>query len=147
MAEWSELGVSRTDGRPLPRADLPAALVLPAGREGPAFLVYGNYRVILKWNRSVFYAIAVGLLADQIVGRGPKLLASANDQALQREEIKRMQEGLRELGYLLGAADGVVGSMTRRALRAFQRARGEVPDGYPDAEMVEAVARRVAPGP
>ena len=67
LEEWQKLGVTRTDGGPLPiRADVSASLVLAEGTKGPAFLIYDNYRVTLKWNRSTFFAVAVGTLAERI---------------------------------------------------------------------------------
>lgn len=69
LARWHRLGVRRSDGRPLPRFDLEAHLLLPDGEGGPAFLVYENFRVLLRWNRSTYFALAVGRLADALVGR------------------------------------------------------------------------------
>jgi membrane-bound lytic murein transglycosylase B len=69
IPEWNALGVRLTDGTLLPEEPSPASIVMPAGDGGPAFLVYGNFRTILKWNKSVFFATAVGLLADRIEGR------------------------------------------------------------------------------
>jgi membrane-bound lytic murein transglycosylase B len=69
VPEWNALGVRLTDGTLLPEAPSPASIVLPAGAGGPAYLVYGNFRTIMKWNKSVFFATAVGLLADRIEGR------------------------------------------------------------------------------
>lgn len=68
LRAWSALGVRQINGRTLPRADMEGSIILPQGREGPAFLVYHNFRVLLRWNRSVNYAISVGHLADRIVG-------------------------------------------------------------------------------
>ena len=68
LQEWSALGMVKKDGAPLPVSDLQASLILPAKKGGPAFLVYNNYRVILKWNRSHYFAMAVGHLADRIAG-------------------------------------------------------------------------------
>jgi membrane-bound lytic murein transglycosylase B len=69
LARWQALGVRRTDGNALPRRDVKASLIAPAGASGPAYLVYGNFRVLLSWNRSSSFAIAVGLLSDRIAGR------------------------------------------------------------------------------
>jgi membrane-bound lytic murein transglycosylase B len=68
IAAWAALGVTLPDGTPLPGTELQASLIVPAKEGGPAYLVYENYRVILKWNRSHYFAIAVGRLADQIAG-------------------------------------------------------------------------------
>ncbi len=70
IADWQALGVRRTNGNALPTTSLPASLVAPSGPQGPTFLVFNNYRVFLKWNRSTYFALAVGQLADRI-GTGP----------------------------------------------------------------------------
>ncbi len=69
ISYWQGLGVRRMDGRDLPTNDIMASIVLGDGKSGPAFMVYNNYRTILKWNRSTYFAVAVGSLADRIVGR------------------------------------------------------------------------------
>ena len=66
LVEWSKAGVLRVNGKPLPARDLVARLVIPAGPEGPAFLVYSNFDSILDWNRSNYYAFAIGHLADKL---------------------------------------------------------------------------------
>jgi membrane-bound lytic murein transglycosylase B len=66
VSEWQELGVRRHDGGDLPRAALEAGLVRPGGADGPTLMTYGNYRVIMKWNRSTYFATSVSYLADQI---------------------------------------------------------------------------------
>jgi membrane-bound lytic murein transglycosylase B len=68
IGEWQSLGVRRTDGAALPAKSLSASIVLPAGSSGPAYMIYENFRVILKWNRAQFFATAVGSLADQLAG-------------------------------------------------------------------------------
>ena len=66
---WQKLGVRRIDGRDLPARQLNASIVLPDGTDGNAFMVYHNFRVILDWNRSTYFALAVGILADRLLGR------------------------------------------------------------------------------
>jgi len=139
LAVWSDLGIRRADGGDLPRQDVPASLVLPQGARGPAFLVYENYRTILRWNRSAFYAIAVGHLADRLIG-GPALAAPGNPaEPLRREDVLALQEGLIGQRFLEGSADGVMGSGTRQAIRRFQKAKGLVPDGFADRALISAV--------
>jgi membrane-bound lytic murein transglycosylase B len=148
LSEWAALGITQADGSRLPKQDIVAALVLPAGAEGPAFLVYENYRAILKWNRSTFYAIAVGHLADRL-SDGPALVALHHAEIpLQRADVMALQDGLFRLGYLKDKPDGVVGGGTRQALRTFQRANGFTPDGYANRVMVQAVVAQagIAPG-
>lgn len=66
LEEWNALGVVRSNGSPLPTRDLMASIVLPGGEKGHAFIVYENYKSLLKWNRSLYFATAVGLLSDEI---------------------------------------------------------------------------------
>ncbi len=69
LSAWQALGVRREDGGDLPKRDLEASLVLPGGEDGPAYVIYSNYRTILKWNRSNYFAVSVGHLADLIGNR------------------------------------------------------------------------------
>jgi membrane-bound lytic murein transglycosylase B len=143
LSFWSESGVRQADGSALPVQDLQASLVLPAGSNGPAFLVYDNFRAILKWNRSAFYAIAVGHLADRLIGGGGLQKVTREGDPLRREEVLALQESLVALGFLK-YADGIMGSGTRQAVRAFQKANGLPQDGYPDRALI-AAARAKAP--
>ncbi|MEE8454071.1 MAG: lytic murein transglycosylase [Limibaculum sp.] len=144
IAEWRRLGVRGGDGSELPRAEISGAIVLPAGHKGPAFLVYGNFDKIMNWNRSVLYAVAIGHLSDRLAGRGSLLAARpAQEKPLSRAQVEEMQSLLVDLGFDPGKPDGVVGSKTRAALRAFQRQAKMAPDGYPTAELLAGL-RQVA---
>ena len=68
LGEWQRIGLRSIDGSDLPAVSLSASLVAPDGAKGPAYLVYGNYGIVMKWNHSIFFAISVGLLADRIAG-------------------------------------------------------------------------------
>lgn len=137
LSEWREMGVRNAFGGELPAADMEASLLLPAGHEGPAFLVYENFRVIMGWNRSEFYALAVGHLADRIAGGGALQQPPPDHPALSRERIEALQSALNERGYDAGPTDGVLGSGTRGALRDFQDEAGLRADGFPDPESLE----------
>jgi membrane-bound lytic murein transglycosylase B len=141
-AQWTALGVRRADGSPLPAADGAAALILPAGITGPAFLVSGNYRDILKYNHSTFYAVAVGYLADRLGGAPPLMAQHQPGEPLKRDDILALQQGLQSLGLLQAAPDGVAGTATRQAVRAFQKANGLPPDGFIDLNLIAAVRAR-----
>lgn len=142
ITEWQRLGVRRADGSDLPMADIEGAIVLPAGHHGPAFLVYRNFDAILDWNRSILYALSVGHLADQLIGLGGlRADRPADDRPLSRAEVEEIQALLTSLGYDAGEADGVLGSRTREALRAFQRAASLPPDGYPTPEVLDRLRR------
>jgi membrane-bound lytic murein transglycosylase B len=141
-AQWNALGVRRADGGALPGTDGPAALILPAGIAGPAFLVSGNYRAILKYNHSTFYAIAVGYLADRLGGAAPLTAQHQPGEPLKRDDILALQQGLSSLGLQPGTPDGVAGTATRQAVRAFQKANGLPPDGFIDLRLIAAVRAR-----
>lgn len=66
LAEWARLGVTNPDGTPLPRRQLTASLIRPDGENGPSFLVYDNFRAVMRWNKSTYFATSAGLLADAI---------------------------------------------------------------------------------
>jgi membrane-bound lytic murein transglycosylase B len=139
LPRWAALGLRRADGGPLPPREIAASLVLPQGAAGPAVLVYDNYRTILRWNRSAFYAIAVGHLADRLTGGPPFSVLLPVPEPLRRDDILALQEGLIAQGFLDGTADGVIGAATRQAVRRFQKARGLPPDGYADQGLIAAV--------
>ena len=109
-------------------------------------MVYHNFRVIMKWNHSDYYGLAIGLLADRIAGAGAlSRPPSTSEAALSRRTIKRMQGRLNRLGFDAGKADGVIGPATRAALRAFQKSAGIIADGYPDSATLGALAVKVEP--
>ena len=143
VAEWKQMGITKADGRPLPPSDLPAAVILPQGHEGPAFMVYGNFENILQWNRSIFYAIAVGHLADRIIDL-PSVRhgRSADNRQLSRKQVIEMQQQLNTLGFYDGTADGILGSQTRMAVRDYQRDSGLPIDGYPSVPLLEKLRNR-----
>lgn len=138
VSEWRALGLRDAFGRPLPDSDIEGSLILPQGHKGPAFLVYNNFHVIMKWNASISYALAVGHLADRIAGMG-RLTAARPDHArlLTVAEVSEIQSLLNRLGYETGEPDGVVGRRTRSATQAYQSSAGLPADGYPDHGLLE----------
>lgn len=140
LSRWRELDVRQANGRPLPAADMRGAVIVPMGHRGPAFLVYENFEVIMKWNRSQAYAIAVGHLADRIAGGG-RLIAEMPqvETAPSRSQIDHLQRALIERGFDPGEPDGAMGPATRAALREFQAAGGLVADGYPGPATLDAL--------
>lgn len=145
LGEWAALGVRAADGGALPYSDQMAALLLPGGHEGPAFLVYDNYRRILNWNRSILYAIAVGHLADRLAGGAPLVAEPPAEEArIATEDVKQMQSLLNRLGFDAGPPDGKVGPLTRTAIRDFQRSRGLPADGFPGASLLDTLKREAA---
>ena len=112
-------------------------MVVPSGHEGPAFLVYNNFRVTMGWNRSEFYAIAVGHLADRVAGAGGLHTPPQEDQpALSRDQILQLQEALNQKGFISGEPDGILGSNTRNAIRRYQSAQDMIADGFPSREVL-----------
>ena len=137
LVEWRQMGVRNADGGPLPEADIQAALLVPAGHQGPKFLVYDNFDVIMRWNRSEFYALAVGHLADRIAGAG-RLRQPPPDNAvrLSRDQVIELQQTLNKKGFDAGSADGIPGPATRAAISRFQRANNMVADGFASREVL-----------
>lgn len=138
LREWRAMGVTTATGAPLPDVDIEAALLVPSGHRGPAFLVYRNFDVIMRWNRSEFFALAVGHLADRIAGGAPlRTPPPADARSLARAEVKAIQTQLNHLGFDAGGVDGVFGPATRAALSRFQSAEGMVADGHPHPEVID----------
>ncbi|MCW8090983.1 lytic murein transglycosylase [Alteromonas sp. ASW11-130] len=137
LTEWQEMGVTKANGKPLGESDLTAYIVVPAGHEGPAFIAYPNFRVIMRWNNSEFYAIAVGHLADRIV-RGNKLVTTLPVlPTYSRDDIIALQTALNKAGINVGKPDGIIGPATRKGIRAFQRKNKLIADGFPSLEVME----------
>jgi membrane-bound lytic murein transglycosylase B len=138
LAEWTALGVLTADGSVLPDAG-PAAIVLPQGWQGPAFMVFDNFDVVMRWNRSVNYALAVAQMAQQLEG-GAALVAQAGEAgALSTAQVKSLQQALNELGFDAGPADGQLGPLTKTALRLYQSAQRLPADGYPAPSVLTHV--------
>jgi len=137
-AAWAGLGVRPADGLAWSAADqaADAVLIAPAGAPGPLFLLLPNHFAIRRYNNSTAYALGVGLLADRFAGAGPLVTAWPYEIPLGLADRVAAQSALSVLGFDPGQADGVVGVNTRSALRAWQKARGLVADGYLSMEMV-----------
>ncbi|WP_245392706.1 lytic murein transglycosylase [Salinicola halimionae] len=134
---WQTQGVKRLDGSALPNFEQ-ASVIAPAGAKGPAFLVGHNFRVIMRYNASTSYALAVATLSDRLAGRpGIQGEWPRTEPALSRDRIRRMQQGLNDHGFEVGTPDGLVGPNTRAGLRAYQRSIGVVPDGYPTQSLIQ----------
>lgn len=131
LAEWQAMGVTMPFGRAWPDGMGETALLMPTGMHGPTFLVGHNFKMILRYNNSISYALAVGHLSDRLAGR-PEIssLWPTDDQPLAKPERRELQRRLTDLGHKLGPIDGVIGSGTRGAVRDWQRARGLPEDGW-----------------
>ena len=118
---------------------------MPAGWNGPIFLVTDNYRAILRYNNAAAYALTVGLLAERLEGRGRLVVRwPSGDRLLTRAEKTELQQRLTALGYDPGPVDGKVGLETRKAVRAFQKKAGRPADGYANHALLEAVRKTVS---
>ena len=145
MAVWAGLGVTLADGAALSGAGW-AALLLPAGARGPAFLVTDNFAAIEAYNKADAYVIAVGHLAARIGGGAAFLHPWPRDlRALTLTERQEMQTRLMAEGVYSGAADGKVGPLTLGAVKAFQMRHGMAPDSYASLEVLGALRAKQGP--
>lgn len=137
LQEWQAMGVRRINGEPVGDVDVEAALLVPSGADGPKFLVYQNFDVIMRWNRSQFYALSVGHLADRINGAGGLRQKPPTSRGLALGEVSSLQTELKGLGFDPGVIDGQLGPATSAAIRAYQHNTGQVADGFADQELLE----------
>jgi membrane-bound lytic murein transglycosylase B len=138
VSRWAELGVRQASGKALPNAAMEGAIILPQGCNGPTFLVYRNFDVIMDWNRSINYALAIAHMSDRLNGQPALLLGrNADNRRLTRDQFIEIQHLLGNLGFDPGVIDGVPGSKTRLAIRAYQKAVGLPVDGYASAGLLE----------
>lgn len=142
-SKWAAWGVMAADGRPLQNDALPASLLLLQGRHGPAFLVYPNFQVYLKWNQSLTYTTTAAYLATRI--QGAPAMSHGNGPLpapLAFEQMKELQITLARRGFDVGEPDGKLGSATRKAVKAMQMKLGLPADSYPTIEVLEAMRRQ-----
>jgi lytic murein transglycosylase len=141
--EWDRSGVRRVGGKPFPRPDDKAYLMVPAGAQGPAFLMLQNFSVIMKYNPAEAYALAIGHLGDRLRGAEPFVQPwPRHERVLSRAERYELQQLLAQQGYDIGEPDGRLGPRSRSALRAFQAAVGVVPDGFASATILDRLRAR-----
>ncbi|MFN0178533.1 MAG: lytic murein transglycosylase [Gemmatimonadales bacterium] len=144
VADWTKAGVRRLDGRVIV-ASGPAALLFPAGKRGPAFLVFANYDAIYSYNAAQSYALAIGLLANRLRGEvGLVREWPTADRGLSRAERREVQERLAAKGWYTGPADGVLGQQTRDAIRRFQAAVGLPVDGRAGGGVLDSLRARTS---
>lgn len=125
LAHWRALGVTKIDGAPLPAINSKAAVLLPAGSKGPAFIVLRNFDAIYRYNAAESYALAIALLSDQLRGKqGLQTPWPTDDIALSRAERRELQRALLKRGFDIGEVDGLLGSKSREAIRQIQPQAG-----------------------
>jgi len=140
LSEWQRMGV-QLSGAERVNGDLPASLLLPMGRNGPAFLAFDNFKVFLEWNQSLIYATTVAYLATRIDG-APPVSRGRGVSAFGYEQTKELQSLLRAKGYDVGEVDGKLGLLTRASVKKVQQKLGLPADSYPSPELVSRLRGR-----
>lgn len=141
VSYWHERGVTTIDGKALPDFG-DAAILVPAGAQGPVFVIFKNFKVIRRYNNATSYAMAVGHLGDKLDG-AQDFVASwpRSERALSRAEKISLQKTLTAKGFDTQGADGVIGPNTINAIRAYQQSKQQVADGYASASLLEQLKR------
>ena len=133
-SEWAALGVTaRHDTIAGP---LPASIILPQGRKGPAFLAYPNFRVYFEWNQSFTYVLTAAYFANRLQG-APVFDPGNPTPGLNEEQMKRLQRKLAARGYDVGEVDGILGAGTRAAVQAVQKELGMPADAWPTKALLD----------
>jgi len=140
-SQWVAWGVEGV-GQKLPSDDLQASLLLPMGRNGPAFLAYTNFRVYTQWNQSLTYATTAAHLAARMAGAPNLGRVSGDVPSLGYEQTKELQTLLKRRGFDVGEVDGKLGAGTRKAVKEMQIKLGFPADSYPTSELLTALRGR-----
>ena len=140
-AKWAQWGVTYPGGRALPADTVPASLVLPMGRYGPAFLAYDNFQAYLGWNASLVYSMTAAYLATRIAGAKPLRRGAPNIPVLSAAQVMELQQLLVRHGFLTAKPDGKLGLTTRASVRLAQMKLGLPADSYPTPELIERLRR------
>jgi lytic murein transglycosylase len=135
-SKWASLGVTAVQGN-LPADNMPASLLLPMGRFGPAFLAYPNFQVYLKWNQSLNYAITAAHLATRLAGAPAMTKPATPIPELSSEQAKELQQLLTRRGHFDGEIDGKIGAATRAGVKKAQMQLGVAADSYPTPELLD----------
>ncbi len=139
LATWRDRGITRWDGSAL-KGQGQAGLLLPAGKEGPAFLTFKNFDAIWTYNRAESYALAISHLADRLAGYPAFRTAwPTDDPGLSRAERLELQKRLIAAGYDIGEADGKIGSRSQAAIRAHEEKLGWDPTGRAGRKIFDAL--------
>lgn len=139
VSSWAARGITRIDGSPLSGGGA-AGLLMPAGRNGPAFLVFKNYDAAYSYNGADSYALAISLLSDRLRGRpGVQAAWPTDDLPLSREQRRELQRLLIARGFDVGEPDGAVGSLTRAAIKQIEAKLGLPQTGRPGEKVLRAL--------
>jgi lytic murein transglycosylase len=136
-SQWAKWGVTLANGQPLPSDGLPASVVLPMGRRGPAFLAYDNFQVYLTWNNSLVYSLTAAYYANRIAGAAAMQRGAADIPPVTMEMTRELQQILTRMGYNVGTVDGKLGLASRQAVKAAQIKLGLPADSYPTPELLQ----------
>ncbi|WP_019956480.1 lytic murein transglycosylase [Yoonia vestfoldensis] len=134
VSDWATMGVTARQGS-LGPSNLPAAILLPMGRNGPAFMTYPNFDVYFEWNRSFVYVTTAAYFATRLSG-APVYNAGNPSPALTGDQMRQLQERLTARGYDVGGIDGILGAMTRNAVQAEQSRLGLPADAWPTLDLL-----------
>jgi lytic murein transglycosylase len=134
-SQWLRWGVKAAGDRALPADNTPASLLLPMGRNGPAFLAYQNFQVYTQWNQSLVYATTAAYYATRLAGAPPYNKGRAEVPSYGLQEVRELQLSLNRLGYDAGEPDGKLGVQTRQGIRKAQLKFGLPADAYPSDEL------------
>ena len=146
ISAWAARSVRRIDGAPMPAAATPAGLLLPAGKDGPAFLVTRNFDAVYSYNAAESYGLAIAHLSDRLRGGAPFATPwPTDDPGLSRAERRELQQLLIARGHDIGEADGMIGARTREALKLEQAALGLAADGRAGQRMLQALRANARP--
>lgn len=140
-SQWAQWGIQYPDGSPVPADNLNASLLLPMGRNGPAFLAYPNFDIYTEWNNSLSYATTAAYLATRIDGAGPMSRGRGDTNGLDAAGTKQLQQLLANRGYDVGKIDGLAGAKTRSAVKDMQMKLGLPADSYATPELLYALQR------
>ncbi|QFT32626.1 lytic murein transglycosylase [Roseibium porphyridii] len=132
-AQWAALGVQPRWGQI--SGNLPASLLLPQGRKGPAFLAYPNYNIYLEWNQSFIYTTTAAYFATRLAG-APRYTPGNPDPGLNDAQMKQLQTKLQSMGFNVGKIDGILGAGTRAAVQAVQERLGMPADAWPTPALL-----------
>lgn len=137
VSQWAQLGVKARAGS-LPSGSLQASVLLPQGRNGPAFLAYPNFRIYFEWNQSFVYVTTAAYFATRLEGAQP-YNAGNPAPALSGQQMQSLQQKLSARGYDVGAIDGILGAKTRDAVQDAQKKLGLPADAWPTQQLLNAL--------
>jgi hypothetical protein len=138
VSDWEQAGVRARSGGSLPMPNAQASVVLPQGRNGPAFMAYPNFNVLFEWNQSFTYVLTAAYFATRLEG-APVFDPGNPDPGLDGNAMRELQRRLQARGHDVGGIDGILGAGTRMAVREEQRRLGLPADAWPTRELLNAL--------